>query len=158
MKNADGNVVSASSKAVYLFTGTVTGAVANLRSMMCPSGTTYWAYTSAGSVTGTCWACGAKLSEKYEENWCDGDFALGVRQASLDIDVDSPYITNGVVFAPSTVTLTTTTDGINVTVPTLDAPQSLTVRGNVLIVTPTINAQSVLVLDVLQSRLASGGR
>ena len=30
-------------------------------------------------------------------------------------------------------------------------------RGNVLIVTPRINTQSVLVLDVLQSRLASGG-
>ena len=158
VKKEYGGVVTASSKAVYLFTGAVTGAVANLKSMTCPSGTTYWAYTSAEGVSCTCWAGGAKLSDRYEENWCDAEFALGVPQASLDINDESPYFKNGIIFAQSAVTLTTSATEAIVTVPKLDVPSSLAVRGNVVIVTPTINAQASQSMDVLLSRVESRGK
>ena len=127
-----GAAVAASGRAVYLFRGSVAGDVAGLRSAVCASGTTYWAYTTAPSVACACWLADGTTAG-YEENWCGAEFALGVRGASLDIAAETFEIARPVVYEADAVAFTTTLPRATLTGARLNTPRALTVGARVVL-------------------------
>ena len=148
--DADGEVLTATETPLFLFAGSVDGDVGNLRGAACGA-TTYWAYTSEGSVACACWVKDESLAGGYVGNWCGAEFALGVRK-DLVFDADSAYTANGIVFGTDSVTLTTT-DGREYTIEVeeVDAPDTLVVGAGVLLTAATISAGRVLDIATLST-------
>ena len=135
----------------FIFSGSLSGDVATLKQATCASGTKYVGYTTAPTVSCTCWAKGNKLSEGYKEEWCAREFLFGMNTSSLILNYNCPYMENGFVFGKDTVEFSTP-GTYHIYMPSFTAPRAITFHERVLVKTPVIYGKDLLDFHTLETQ------
>ena len=135
----------------YIIVGSVSGGVTTLKQATCPSGRTYIGYTTAPSISCTCWNKGDKLSNGHEEALCSSEFFFGLHTSTLILDENNGYMENGFVFEQDTVEFFTPGE-YWLLMPSFEAPRSITFHEKVLMKTPIIYGKERLVFHTLTTK------
>ena len=135
----------------YVYVGSVRGGVTTLKQATCPSGRSYIGFTTAQTISCTCWNKGDRLSNGHEEELCSSEFFFGLHTPTLILDQNNGYMENGFVFEQDTVEFWTPGKYM-LLMPSFTAPRSITFHENVLMKTPIIYGKERLVFHTLETQ------